>query len=102
MNPVMTTMIQESLTYFLFEEIYARPWMVEDSRNDLTSSMVGASVQCHVVPGFVCGCILDIVATRIQSSTHGPGRSQTINTFTVYKMVAATLPHGLDGERNIY
>ena len=40
-NPAITTEIQKSLTNdFFVIEMYTNPWIVEDSRNDLTASMV--------------------------------------------------------------
>ena len=42
-NPAITIRVQKNLTILLLdEEVYARPWMVDRSRNDLTSSMVGS------------------------------------------------------------
>ena len=42
-KPVMTTHSQSSLATPLVLEMYARPWMVEDSRNSLTVSMLKVS-----------------------------------------------------------
>ena len=39
-NPAITIRVQNTLMNLVVVEIYARPWIVEDSRNVLTPSMI--------------------------------------------------------------
>ena len=48
-NPAMTARIQRVLTWLLVVAMYLSPWMVEDSKNVLTFSMVEALMKQFLV-----------------------------------------------------
>ena len=69
----MTTTTQNNLTSFLVVEIYPKPWMVEDSKNSLTPSMVEVQLLCCV----------DVSRLPFEAQLNLPSRSQGV-TWSIY------------------